>query len=171
LNKLELELLIKNQISGMVEPTGQSVQPAKTPAQPSATRSTTRVRPSSFKYYIHDSIDVLRFKLIGELTQGDLQELNGSWRTAKTTLGRRKLVLDLQTLRTVDEASKQWLAGMSAEGACYMPENYLVTCIAGQHRSEVETAPPLQKAGFFRRLAFLLRGERVSAGRSSTPAQ
>jgi hypothetical protein len=158
-------------MSGMVEHTSQSAPPAKTPVQPSATRSTTRVRPSSFKYYIHDSIDVLRFKLIGELTQADIQELNGSWRTAKTTLGKRKLVLDLQALRTVDEAGKQWLASMSAEGACYLPENYLVTCIAGQHRSESEAVSPLQKLGFFRRLAFLVRGERVPAGRSPTQAQ
>jgi hypothetical protein len=157
-------------MSGMVEHTGQS-SPARTPAQPSAARSTTRVRPSSFKYYIHDSIDVLRFKLIGELTQTDIQELNGSWRTAKTTLGKRKLVLDLQTLRTVDEAGKQWLASMSAEGACYVPENYLMTCIAGQHNSQAEAAVAGRKPGLLRRLAFFLRGERVSAGRSPTQAQ
>ena len=163
-------MLAKNQMSGMVEHTGQSSQPAKTPAQPSAARSTTRVRPS-FKYYIHDSIGVLRFKLIGELTQADIQELNGSWRTAKTTLGKRKLVLDLQTLRTVDDAGKQWLASMSAEGACYVPENYLVACIAGQHNSEAEAAPLVQKPGLLRRLALFLRGERVSAERSSTQAQ
>ncbi len=158
-------------MSGMVKHTGQSSQPADSPAAPSAARSTTRVRPSSFKYYIHDSIGVLRFKLIGELTQGDIQELNGSWRTARTTLGRRKLVLDLQSLRTVDEAGKQWLASMSAEGACYVPENYLMTCIAGQHTSEAEAASRVAKPGFFRRVAFFLRGERVSAGRSSTQAQ
>ena len=158
-------------MSGMVEHSGQSSQSASSPAQPSAARSTTRVRPSSFKYYIHDSIGVLRFKLIGELTQADIQELNGSWRTAKTTLGRRKLVLDLQSLRTVDEPGKQWLAAMSAEGACYLPEDYLVTCIAGQHISEAEAAAPVQRPGLFKRLAFLLRVGRVSAGRSSTPAQ
>src|ERR1700761_7616694 len=154
-------------MTGMVEHTSQSSPAAKTPAQPSAARTTTRVRPSSFKYYIHDSIDVLRFKLIGELTQADIQELNGSWRTARTTLGKRKLVLDLQTLRTVDEAGKQWLASMSAEGACYVPENYLVTCIAGQHAAEMEPSTPA-KQGLWKKLAGWARGERA---RTPKPAQ
>ena len=171
LNKLELELPAKNQMSSMVEHTGQRPQQSNGPTQPSMARSTIRVRPSPFKYYIHDSIGVLRLKLIGELTQADLAELNGCWRTAKTTLGKRKFVLDLEALRTVDEPGKQWLAAMSAEGACYLPENYLVTCIAGQHASEDEAAEPLQKPGFFRRLALFFRGERVSAPRSPTQAQ
>lgn len=113
---------------------------------------------------------MLRLKLIGELTRADIVELNGSWRTAKTTLGKRKLVLDLTMLRTVDEAGKQWLAGMSAEGACYMPENYLMTCIAGQHAAEAEAAP-VQKAGVLKRLVALVRGARVTAPGSAKQAQ
>lgn len=157
-------------MSGMVEHSGQRTQPANASAQLSAGPSTTRMRPSSFKYYIHDSIGVLRFKLIGQLTQSDIAELNGSWRTARTTLGKRKLVLDLQALRTVDEAGKQWLASMSAEGASYLPEHYLVSCIAGQHASELESALPPRKTGLLRKLAALFRGERVSA-RSPKQAQ
>ncbi|MBV9760770.1 MAG: hypothetical protein JO340_09415 [Acidobacteriaceae bacterium] len=147
----------------MAEQSSQRTQPAKASVQPSAAPSTTRMRPSSFKYYIHDSIAVLRFQLIGSLTQSDIAELNGSWRTAKTTLGSRKLVLDLESLRTIDEAGKQWLASMSAEGASYLPENFLVSCIAGQHASEPESDLPAQKAGLFRKLASLFRGDRVSA--------
>jgi hypothetical protein len=171
LNRLELEMLARNQMSGMAEQTGDRPQTATAVVPPSAAATKTRVRASSFKYYIHDSIDVLRLKLIGELTQADIAELNGSWRTAKTTLGKRKLVLDLTTLRTVDEAGKQWLAGMSAEGACYVPEDYLVACIAGQHGSEPEPVPVAQKLGFFKRLMSLFRSERVPSGRSSTQAQ
>jgi hypothetical protein len=152
----------------MVEHKGQSSQPASSSEQTSAARPTTRVRPSSFKYYIHDSIEVLRFKLIGELTQADIPELSGCWRTAKTTLGRRKLVLDLQTLRTVDEAGKQWLASMSAEGACYVPENYLVTCIAGQHAPEIDPPALRAKQGLWKKLAGWVRGERA---RAPKPAQ
>jgi hypothetical protein len=163
LNKLEPELLANNPMSGMVEHTGQSSQAGTAPAQSSVAPTASRVRPSSFKYYIHDSIGVLRLKLIGELAQGDIAELNGCWRTAKTTLGKRKLVLDLESLRTVDEAGKQWLASMSAEGACYVPENYLVTCIAGQHAAEAEPSTVPQKQGLWKKLTGLLRGERISA--------
>jgi hypothetical protein len=155
----------------MAEHTGQGPQPATTAAHPLPAHSTTRVRSSSFKYYIHDSIAALRLKLIGELTRADLAELNGCWRTAKTTLGRRKLILDLESLRTVDEAGKQWLAGMSAEGAIYLPENYLVTCIAGQHAFAAEPEPAAAKIGFFKRLVSWFRSERVSAPRSPTQAQ
>jgi hypothetical protein len=147
----------------MLEHPGQTSPAANAAAQSSAAPSTSRVRPSSFKYYIHDSIGVLRLKLIGELRQADIAELNGCWRTAKTTLGKRKLVLDLESLRTVDEAGKQWLASMSAEGACYLPENYLMTCIAGQHAAEAEAAPVPAKHGLWKKLAGLLRGDARSA--------
>lgn len=143
----------------MVEHTGQISQPGNGAAQSSVAPATSRVRPSSFKYYIHDSIGVLRLKLIGELRQSDIAELSGCWRTAKTTLGKRKLVLDLESLRTVDEAGKQWLASMSAEGACYLPENYLVTCIAGQHAAEADLERAPQKQGLWKKLSGLLRGE------------
>lgn len=155
----------------MAEQTGHSLQTAKAPAQTPVSPTANRVRPSCFKYYIHDSIDLLRLKLIGELTQAEINELNGCWRTAKTTLGTRKLVLDLQALRTVDEAGKQWLAAMSAEGACYLPENYLMTCIAGQHAAEAEPLPAEEKRSLWKRLVGLVRGERVSAARSPRQAQ
>jgi hypothetical protein len=150
-------------MSGMVEHTGQTSQAGVAPAQSSVAPTASRVRASSFKYYIHDSIGVLRLKPIGELVQADIAELNGCWRTAKTTLGKRKLVLDLESLRTVDEAGKQWLASMSAEGAYYVPENYLVTCIAAQHAAQSEVPAVPAKQGVWKKLIALLRGERVSA--------
>jgi hypothetical protein len=155
----------------MAEHTGPGPQPVITAARPAPAASTTRVRSSSFKYYIHDSIGALRLKLIGELTQADLTELSGCWRTARTTLGGRKLILDLEALRTVDEAGKQWLAGMSAEGAVYLPENYLVTCIAGQHAFAAESEPAAAKTGFLKRVASWFRSERVSTSRSPKQAQ
>lgn len=156
----------------MAEQTSPNTQAAKAPGQAAPVSPTAiRVRPSSFKYYIHDSIGVLRLKLIGNLTQAEIGELNGCWRTAKTTLGKRKLVLDLQALRTVDEAGKQWLAGMSAEGACYLPENYLVTCIAGQHAAEAEPAPAPPRQGLWKKLTGFVRGQRVSTEEAPRQAQ
>lgn len=148
----------------MPEPVGERAQAA---ANAAAAPATARVRSSSFKYYIHDSTDALRLKLIGEFTQADVTELNGCWRTARTTIGKRKLVLDLNTLVAVDEAGKQWLAGMSAEGACYVPEDYLLTCVAGQHAAAQE-APPERRTGFWRRVGSLFGSAKLASAKSST---
>jgi len=81
-----------------------------------------RSGPSSFKYYIHDSIVTLRLQLIGDLTTSDVTELNGTWETARTTLGHRTLILDLGRLHSADEAGRQWLANMREAGATYVPQ-------------------------------------------------
>jgi hypothetical protein len=149
---------------GMPDPLTERAQAANapTPSAASAAPATVRVRSSSFKYYIHDSTDALRLKLIGEFTEADVTELNGCWRTARTTIATRKLVLDLRALIAVDEVGKQWLAAMSAEGASYVPEDYLLTCLAGQHASAGETPAP-RRVTLVRRLASLFRGARLSA--------
>ncbi len=72
---------------------------------------------SRFKYYIHDGIEACRFQLIGELTESEVAELSGCWRTAKTMLGKRKLILDLRGLKTLDEAGSEWVTSMASEGA------------------------------------------------------
>jgi hypothetical protein len=79
-------------------------------------------RSSSFKYYIHDSVAALRLQLIGDLTASEVTELNGTWETAKTTLCRRKLVLDLYRLHSADDEGTRWLAKMKAAGAICEPE-------------------------------------------------
>jgi ABC-type transporter Mla MlaB component len=92
-------------------------QPVASPAPP-APRYQSRL-----KYYIHDSIGVLRLELTGELAEGDIKELTGCWCTARTTLGNRKLVLDLRRLHTVDAAGRQWLNEMSSqERATFLPD-------------------------------------------------
>ena len=145
----------------MLEPSGERAKAAAAPAPAAA-----RVRSSSFKYYIHDSTDALRLKLIGEFTQRDVTELNGCWCTARTTIGKRRLILDLRALIVVDEAGKQWLAAMSAEGACYVPEDYLLTCVAGQHASAQQNAGA-QRNGLFRKLAAVFGGAKISSAQSS----
>lgn len=114
-----------------------------------------RVRSSLFKYYIHDSADVCRLQLLGEFTESEVPELNGCWRTARTTLGDRSLVLDLMALRAVDDAGKQWLATMASEGATFLPENYLRNGLAGQ----VARVEP--KLGIISKFCSIFRGGRV----------
>jgi hypothetical protein len=120
---------------------------------------------SRFRYYIHDAISACRLQLIGELTEAEIGDLNGCWRTARTTLGPRPIILDLHALKSVDEAGKQWLAGMAQEGAICSPEGYLRDLVAGKHAAGVDTAVPAAKPGLFSRLLGLLRGVGVEAAK------
>jgi hypothetical protein len=130
----------------MVEPTSQSS---------AVTRPGSRVRSASFKYYIHDGTDACRLELLGELSEADVPELSGCWRTAKTCLGNRKLLLDLRRLKTIDDAGNRWLVSMAAEGASFLPESFLRTGLPTQ-----QPEPPKKNArtGLFGRLLSFLRG-------------
>ncbi len=132
---------------------------------PSAADVKFRVRSSVFKYYIHDSVDMLRFQLLGELSEHDVPELNGCWNTARTILSGRKLVIDLRSLKSVDESGKEWLLSMANEGAVYWPESYFRTGLSGQNSSP--TSGGSRNVGILARLLSLFR---PSPAESSTPA-
>ncbi len=135
------------------------------PEPVAAQRANSFVGGSHFRYYIHDAVAACRLQLIGELTEAEIGDLNGCWRTARTTLGSRPLILDLHALKSVDEAGKQWLAGMAQEGAVCSPEDYLRDLVAGKHAAGVEAAVPARKPGLFARIIGLLRGVGVEAAK------
>jgi hypothetical protein len=145
--------------------------PSEKPKKPFASGSAAALRAGSFagasqfRYYIHDAIAAYRLQLIGELTEAEIGDLNGCWRTAKTTLGARPLILDLHALKSVDEAGKQWLASMAQEGAICSPEGYLRDLVAGKHTAGTEAAAPAAKPGLFARILGLLRGVGVEAAK------
>jgi len=89
--------------------------------RPEAKRPSSTIHSTSFQYYIHDSVATFRLQLIGELRASNVTELNGSWETARTTLGHRKLVLDLRRLYSADEEGRRWLAKMVAAGGACLP--------------------------------------------------
>jgi hypothetical protein len=76
-----------------------------------------KVASSQLKYYIHDGIDACRLQLIGTFSASDVKELEGCWNTARTTLGERKLIVDLAAVDAMDDPGRKWLAVMVAEGA------------------------------------------------------
>jgi hypothetical protein len=119
------------------------------------------IRSSTFKYYIHDSVAAWRLQLLGELSEAEVGELAGCWQTAKTTLGDRRLILDLRGLKTVDEAGKQWLAGMAQEGASYLPESFLRDALAGQPDADPSGVSAI-KLSLMGRVLGLVRGARVA---------
>ncbi len=146
----------------------ESDNPGKEVALPqrrSATEPKPGVRSSVFKYYIHDSVESCRLQLLGELSETAIPELSGCWRTAKTILGSRKLLLDLRKLRAMDDSGRQWIISMANEGALLLPETFLRDGLAPE-----VSAGEYVKAGFATRLISFFRGSRVLPAQSSTPA-
>lgn len=125
--------------------------PAAAPVRPRS----GLVGSSPFKYYIHDSVKACRLELLGSLHEEHLEEMNGCWQTAKTTLGDRQLILDLRRLGSADSASDRWLADMADQGAAYLPASYR----NAQMSPNGQSADPRQfaKGKLFARLFVLLR--------------
>ena len=97
------------------------------------------VASSQLKYYIHDSIDTCRLQLMGTVSAADVKELEGCWNTARTTLGERKLIVDLAAVEAIDDPGRKWVALMVAEGARVIEKPELVS-------------RPRVKLGLFRRM-------------------
>jgi len=149
----------------MNEASSEKQQKLIGPQKSMSERTGSLARSSYFRYYIHDGIFSCRLQLLGELTEADITDLNGCWRTAKTILGSRQLILDLHALKSVDEAGKQWLAGMAQENATCSPEGYLRDIVAGKHMAGVEAENPAARTGLFGRIVNLFRGVGVEAAK------
>jgi hypothetical protein len=126
------------------------------PAQQKSARESKVPARSLLKYYIHDAVDSCRLQLIGQLSEAEVPELTGCWSTAKTTLGTRKLLVDLRELKAVDDSGKQWIISMANEGAALLPETFLRNELAGHSAADAEPA----NLSCFARLIGFLRGSR-----------
>jgi hypothetical protein len=153
---MELRLQAANPTTGAMaelKPYADQVKPRESVFTRS-TEAKKAARLGFFKYYIHDGVESCRLQLIGELTETEVPDLTGCWNTVKTTLGQRKLVLDVCGLRATDETAKRWLVEMATEGAAFFPETYLRDGLAGDGCQSAAAARP----GFFSRLLSLFRG-------------
>jgi hypothetical protein len=127
----------------------------------------SRLHISALKYYIHDGTEAFRFQLIGDLRDTDVKELSGCWETARSTFGSRKLVLDLNGLRSTDDAGKEWLLAMVREGAACAPESYFRTNLADQSSAGQD---PEKASGLLNKLTSGLRGDPEIPAGSPTQA-
>jgi hypothetical protein len=134
-------------------------------------RSNRTTYSSPFNYYIHDGIDAFRFQLVGELTEPHVAELSGCWRTAKTTLRKRKLILDLGALKALDEAGTKWVTSMAAEGAEYVPRELFQNGVYVAAASNTALAANTRKPGRFGILSTIFRILSPSSSESPTQVQ
>jgi len=130
-----------------------------------------RPAASLLKYYIHDSIDALRFELCGQLTEWDVAELNGCWHTARTTLGSRRLILDVRRLSAADEGGRHWLHAMSGQGASFIPDGWFPSQLSSQPGQLHMQPNSLRKNTILDKVLGLCPGLRVFVPKPSTPAQ
>jgi ABC-type transporter Mla MlaB component len=75
------------------------------------------MKTRALQYYMHDGPSAFRFELSGELDRQGASRLDQDWRTASSTLGDRRLVVDMTFLTSVDEAGRALLVGWHRGGA------------------------------------------------------
>src|SRR5712692_7835634 len=120
---------------------------------------------SKLDYYIHDEADALRLQIEGDLAGPDVVSLEQAWKTAKSVLDGRKLVIDLVSACEADEYGRDLLVGWYRVGARMVARS-------SESRAFVEGivgAPvPMRaaKPGWRQRLSnFLLRRSASAAGK------
>jgi len=70
------------------------------------------------QYYMHDGPTAFRFELAGNLNQEGARRLDQDWRTASSTIGDRRLIIDMTFVTEVDERGRALIVRWHREGAC-----------------------------------------------------
>jgi hypothetical protein len=71
-------------------------------------------------FYLHDEVEAIRFRLIGDFGGADAIDFERSWRTAASTLSGRPVIVDLSEIRSADRVGQQVLRRLGAEGARFI---------------------------------------------------
>jgi hypothetical protein len=71
----------------------------------------------ALEYYMHDGPTAFRFKLAGNLNHEGARRLDQDWRTASSTLGDRRLIVDMTFVTGVDKQGQALIARWHLEGA------------------------------------------------------
>jgi hypothetical protein len=69
------------------------------------------------RYYLHDDPDAFRMELAGSLTQPDAQSAYHAWRTARSVLGGRPVIVDISFVSEADEVGRNVLRRYHERGA------------------------------------------------------
>ena len=74
-------------------------------------------RSDDLCYYMHDGPDAFRFELTGRLSEDAARELEQAWCTAVSTIGKRRLIIDLSGLTGIDRNGHELLGRWAGQGA------------------------------------------------------
>jgi len=75
------------------------------------------MRTQSLQYYMHDGPTAFRLELAGNLNHEGTLRLDQDWQTASSTIGDRRLIVDLTLVTGADEQGRELLTRWSREGA------------------------------------------------------
>lgn len=75
------------------------------------------------RFYVHDGSASFRIELIGDIHAKDIGELEGCWRTARSSISQKPVVLDLRGLTGVSEEGHHWLTSMYQQGVSLLAES------------------------------------------------
>jgi hypothetical protein len=74
-------------------------------------------RSNDLCYYMHDGPDAFRFELTGRLSEDAARDLERAWRTAASTIGKRRVIIDLSGLTGISRDGHELLDRWAGEGA------------------------------------------------------
>jgi hypothetical protein len=74
-------------------------------------------RSDDLCYYMHDGPDAFRFELTGRLSQDAARDLEQAWCTAASTIGKRRVIIDLSGLTGIDRNGHELLDRWAGAGA------------------------------------------------------
>ncbi len=75
------------------------------------------MKNQALQYYMHDGPNAFRFELAGNLNREGARRLYQDWRTASSTIGDRRLIVDMTFLTDADERGRALLVRWCREGA------------------------------------------------------
>ena len=92
------------------------------------------------QYYMHDGPTAFRFELTGHLDREAARSLDQDWRTASSTIGDRRLIVDITFVTDADEQGRALLTRWHREGAQIIAKSRaslaLAESILGKHFRE-----------------------------------
>jgi hypothetical protein len=92
----------------------------------------------SFRVGIHDAAQEFRLKVEGPVGLDEALEVESCWQTARSTLGSRRLVLDLNLATQIDEPACHALSGIVSQ-AVVVGREEIVRQLTGRSPAETVT--------------------------------
>ena len=78
------------------------------------------MKAQALQYYMHDGPIAFRYELAGHLDHEGARRLEQDWRTASSTLGDRRRIIDMTFVTGVDEQGHALITRWHLEGAWFI---------------------------------------------------
>jgi hypothetical protein len=101
------------------------------------------MKNQEYQYYMHDGPTAFRFELTGHLNHAAARSLDQDWRTASSTIGDRRLIVDITFVTGADEQGRALITRWHQQGARLIANSKaslaLAESILGEHLREASS--------------------------------